>query len=87
MADINRRMGAGTISSIDPGVGTEEITGSAQTFDPTGRAIHVDTAGTVTGQLLEDTEDHTFTFAAGSFAYAFKSITSVGGGFAGKIIR
>lgn len=61
------------------------ITGSAQTFER-ARGIWCDTAGTVTGQLLEDTADKTFTIPAGEWALAFKSITSVGGGFAGKVL-
>lgn len=86
MGDVNRRMAAGTLSSVDPGVKGVVITGGAQTFSPTGRAILVETAGSVTGQLLEDTADLTYTFTAGMWPVAFKSITSVAGGFAGKII-
>lgn len=70
-----------------PGYGpVVDITGSAQTFDPPG-CLHVDVAGTVTGKLVGDTSDHTWTFTVGAQPYVFKSITSVGGGFAGKIVR
>lgn len=81
----NRRLGAGTISSVDPGVAGVAITGAAQTLDPHGRAILVETAGSITGRLVEDSADVTYTLPVGLWPLAFKSITSVSS-LAGKII-
>jgi len=84
MADLNQRMAAG-MSPADPGVAGVAISGSAQTFNPTGRAILVETAGSVTGKLIQDSSDVTYTLPVGLWPLAFKSITSLSG-LAGKII-
>lgn len=80
---MNRRMNE--ITPNDPGVKGVAITGSAQAFDPTGRAILVETAGTVTGRLIEDTADLAYVLPVGLHPLAFKSVTSVTG-LVGKII-
>ncbi len=86
MSDLNKRMSATSPSASDPGVAGVVITGSAQTFSPSGRGILVEAAGTVTGKLVEDAADLAYTLTAGLHGLAFKSITSVAGGFVGKII-
>ncbi len=75
MADLNDRMTAQT--PTDPAVAGVAITGSAQTFSPTGRAILVTTAGTVTGKLIRDTADVAYILPVGIWPLAFRSITSV----------
>ena len=75
MASTNRRMN--TISNDDSGVSGVALTGSAQTFDPPLRAVLISTAGTITGRLVEDTEDVTYPVYVGMVNLAFKSITSV----------
>lgn len=77
MADLNRRMAAAEVYPDDPGVGGVVITGSAQTFSPTGRWIIVSTAGSITGKLLEDAADVVYILPVGQWRMAFKSITSV----------
>lgn len=84
MGNQNRRM-AQAFGPTDPGVAGVAITGSAQTFDPCGRAILVETAGSVTGKLVEDSADVTYTLPVGLWPLAFRSITSVSS-LAGKII-
>lgn len=85
MADLNRRM-AGVALATDPGVSSVAITGTAQTLNPSGRAVLVSTAGTITGKLIEDTADADYILPVGLHALAFKSITSVAS-LVGRIIR
>jgi hypothetical protein len=75
MADLNTRMT--NMTPTDPAVAGVAITGSAQTFNPTGRAILVSTAGSFTGKLIADSADVTYTLPLGIWPLAIKSITSV----------
>ncbi len=76
MGALNQRMAA-TMTPGDPAVSSVAISGSAQALAISGRAILVSTAGTVTGQLLEDTADVAYILPVGVWPLAFKSITSV----------
>ncbi len=76
MSDLNDRSAAG-MTPTDPAVGGVAITGSAQTFSPSGRGILVSTAGSFTGKLIRDTADVTYTLPVGLWPLAVKSITSV----------
>ncbi len=76
MGDLNDRSAAGMTPS-DPAVGGVAITGSAQTFSPTGRGILVSTAGSFVGRLIKDSADVTYTLGVGVWPLAVKSITSV----------
>jgi hypothetical protein len=62
-----------------------DLTGGAQTFDPPLRGVAVGSvAGTIVGQLAQDTADHSFYVLAGAErALAFKSITSAPAGCIG----
>lgn len=57
---------------------SEPLTGSAQTFDPPTRGIHVNATGNIIGKLEEDSADRTFSglIAGMQYSYHFKSITS-----------
>lgn len=72
----NRRNKHSSSSASDPAVSGVVISGSAQTFSPTGRWIVVSTAGTVTGKLLDDAVDVAYVLPVGVHRMAFKSITS-----------
>jgi hypothetical protein len=74
MADMNRRMAAP--AATDPSVKRIAITGSAQSLDPSSRAVHITTAGNIVGKLLEESADVTETFEVGWHILAFKSVTS-----------
>ncbi len=75
MGDLNKRNAAG-MTPTDGSVKRTALTGGALALDPTGRAIHIATAGTITGKLLEETADVTETYEVGWHPVAFKSITS-----------
>jgi len=48
------------------------------TLDPAGRAVYLTGNGTITGKLIGDTSDQTFSglLAGTVYTFAFKSITS-----------
>lgn len=71
----NRRMNV--TDTNDSGVGPGQVVvAGAQTFDPPGRWIIVSTAGTITGQLVEDTADVAYVLPIGVHKLAFKSASS-----------
>lgn len=76
MANLNDRM-ATESTPTDPAVAGVAITGAAQTFSPTGRAILVSTAGSFVGKLVKDSADVTYTLPVGIWPLAVRSITSV----------
>ncbi len=75
MAELNRRF-AQQSTPTDSSVKRTALTGGALTLDPTGRGLHVSTAGTITGKLLDDTADLTETYEVGWHPVAYRTITS-----------
>jgi len=71
----NRRMNVTDTNDSGTGPGQIVVAG-AQVFDPPGRYIIVSTAGTITGQLIEDTADVIYVLPVGVHKLAFKSATS-----------
>lgn len=66
--------------AVDPGPSRKsyDITPHATDPLPVGRGIFVGVAGDVTGRLIEDTADSTWTFAAGEHPLAFQYVRVTG---------